>query len=333
MLMVIMWVSATLLLVGPVQAADPKSLLELLSHVPDVPATVQEAGAWYESHPSPTSQYPVLTLIQQKLIAVRAELAASKQASEAIFQSAGEALHTEPQQGQVVHGIDMTRMQKDPAYQKEMEKKIQKMPMQEQMAIMNAMMAPQMKAMQQDMMAGADESAAVQAAVDASRTYQIEGNRWYLGRSGPLQEELNVDQAVGKRPIPAGMPKQAWDDVGCDSACDKQWQAYAEKSWPTLLAHETKRLQARRSVLQRYKSELIARLQDDKLVVAAQFGKGARSQMNRQAIAMHYGGMMSYIQDYADMVERVTQESAEMFHRGPRLNTLSLSHSLMDITR
>lgn len=333
MLMVVMWLSATLLLVGPAQAADPQSLLELLRHVPDLPATVQEAGTWYESAATPGSQYPTLTLIQPKLIAVRAEIEASKQASEAIFQSAGEALSGEPQQGRVVHGIDMTRMQKDSAYQKEMQKKIKTMPMQEQMALMNEMMAPQMEARQQDMMAGTEESPAVEAAVEASRTFQIEGSQWHLGRSGPLQEELNVDQAVGKRPIPAGMPKRVWDDVGCDSVCDKQWTAYAEKAWPISLAHETKRLQARRAVLQRYKSELVERLQDDKLVVATQFGKGARSQMNRQAIVMHYGGMLGYIKDYADMVERATKESAEMFHRGARLNALGLGHSLMVITR
>lgn len=150
MLMVVMWLSATLLLVGPAQAADPQSLLELLRHVPDLPATVQEAGTWYESAATPGSQYPTLTLIQPKLIAVRAEIEASKQASEAIFQSAGEALSGEPQQGRVVHGIDMTRMQKDSAYQKEMQKKIKTMPMQEQMALMNEMMAPQMEATRHD---------------------------------------------------------------------------------------------------------------------------------------------------------------------------------------
>lgn len=334
MLMVLMWLSAALLLVGPAQAADPQSLLELLSHVPDVPATVQEAGAWYKDNRSPSSNLPVLEVIQHKLITVKAEIEASKRASEAIFQSAGDALHGKPQQGRVVHGIDMTRMQNDRAYQKEMEQKIQKMSLQEQMAISREMMAPQMETMQQDMMTGAEESPAVQAAVDASKAFQIEGNRWYLGRSGTLPKELNVDQAVGKRPIPDGMPKRgAWDDVGCDSACGQEWQAYAEKAWPSSLAYETKRLQARRAVLQRYKSEIVERLQDDKLMVAAQFGKGARSQMNRQAIVQHYAGMLEYIQDYANRIESVTKESAEMFHRGARLNALSLSHSLMDNTR
>lgn len=319
--------SGFLFLVGPAQAADPQSLLELLRHVPDLPATVQEAGTWYESTATPGSQYPTLTLIQSKLIAVRAEIEASKQASEAIFQSAGDALSGEqPKQGRVVHGIDMTRMQKDPAYQKEMQKKIKTMPMQEQMALMNEMMAPQMEAMQQDIMAGTEESPAVEAAVEASRTFQMEGSQWHLGRSGQLTEELNVDQAVGKRPIPAGMPNRIMDDVGCDSVCNKQWTTYAEKAWPISLAHETKRLQARRAVLQRYKSELVERLQDDKLVVATQFGKEARSQMNRQAIAVHYRGMLDYIKDYADMVEGATKESAETFHRGPFLNALGLGH-------
>jgi hypothetical protein len=32
--------SGFLFLVGPAQAADPQSLLELLRHVPDLPATV-----------------------------------------------------------------------------------------------------------------------------------------------------------------------------------------------------------------------------------------------------------------------------------------------------
>ena len=96
MFMVVMWLSAVLLLVGPAQAADPKSLLELLSHVPDLPATAQEAGTWYENNPSPSSTLPVLKLIQPKLITVRADIEESKQASEAILNSAGEALSGEP---------------------------------------------------------------------------------------------------------------------------------------------------------------------------------------------------------------------------------------------
>jgi hypothetical protein len=330
MLMVIMSVFAVLLLVGSAQAADPKSLLELLSHVPDPPTTAQEAGSWFAKETSSSSGMTLMKLVQSKLIAVKADIESSKKASETMLNSAGEALSGEPaRQGMENSGIDVARMQKDPAYQREMEKKIQKLPMQEQMALMKQLMAPQMQMMQQDAMAGTQESSAVQAAVEAAKMAQADGNSWYIGRQAEVEKELGeVNQIMGKAPMPGEMPKIPWDEIACNASCDKQWQAYAEKAWPVMLTRETERLQARRAILQRFKSELVERLQDDKLVVAAQFGKGARSQMNRSTIGMHYLTKLDYIRDYADVVERTTKDSAAMVHRGARENILAWSRGL-----
>lgn len=153
-----------LFVLAPVaDAAEPTSLLDLFNRVPDVPANAQEAMKWFDKGGK---------LIHPGMLALKADIDSNRQAGRITAQSAGNASSIAPMmQGMENAGIDVARMQRDPAYQKEIQQRIQQMSSQEQMALMNKMMQPHMQASTQDVKAMAQESPAVQTAAEAARMF------------------------------------------------------------------------------------------------------------------------------------------------------------------
>jgi hypothetical protein len=198
-----------LLIFAPaVEAAEPKSVLDLFNRLPDPPASAQDAAKWFDQNGK---------LIHPGLLALKADIEANKQASEIMAQSAGDAVSMAPTiQGMENVGIDVARMQRDPAYAEEMQQKIQKMSPQEQMAFTKKLMEPQNQAAQKDVQAMAQETPAVQAAVEAAKNWPQQQLARATANAAISRELDQVAQRAAQNPFSVQRPKMDyWGEPLC----------------------------------------------------------------------------------------------------------------------
>jgi len=291
-------------------ASEPKSILELLNRVPAPPASATEAAQWFNKEGR---------LVHQGLLALKADIAANKEGSHAMARAAGDAVSTGPSiQGMEDVGIDVARMQRDPTYAAEIQKKLRTMSPQDQMAFTQKMMQPQRKAQQQDMKQMAQESPPVQAAADTARLFAQKQTAWLTGPHTALGKEfLKVAERAEQKPIVVGKPKIDYDSPGCDHACDKEWTAFGAKLWPLLMARETEILQGRRAILQRYRTGLSEMVKEGQAhLTASRYGAAATSLMNRTAIAGYHEGLLGDISGLIDLTETAAKRAAGIVNSG-----------------
>jgi hypothetical protein len=253
------------------------------------------------------------------MLALKADIDSNRQAGRITAQSAGSAASTAPMiQGMENAGIDVARMQRDPAYQKEMQQRIQQMSPQEQMAFMNKMMQPHMQASTKDVKAMGQESPAIQAAAEAARTFPQRQSAWLTGPRQSFIEDFElVLQRVTQKPFGLEKPKIEYDSIGCDNACLAQWKIYGDKLWPLVLARETDILQGRRAVLQRYKAAASGMIKEgDTHLTASRFGNAAGSQVNRGSIALYHEGLLGEVSGLIDQTEIAAKRARDIVNGG-----------------
>jgi hypothetical protein len=289
-----------------VEAAEPKSVLDLFTRVPDPPSTAQEAAAWFDKDGK---------LIHPGLLALKADLDASSKTIEASGSKAAASSQAAMTKGMESVGIDVARMKSDPAYAKEMQQQIQKMSPQEQMAFMQQMMQPHTQAQQQDTLAMTQESPAAQATVDAAKAWSVQQR---AGAMFTVQNELDrVAQRAGQHPIQIKKPAIEYDSPGCDNPCLAQWKAYGEKVWPLVLDRETEILQGRSAVLQRYRTATIGLMKEGhKHLTGTQYGTGVRSQINRTYVNGYHEGLLDETRRLIDLTESAAKRAADTVNRG-----------------
>ena len=314
---VIVWVLGILLLLStPVTAVEPKSLVDLLNCVPDAPAMAQDAAKWFVAEAGKSGPGK---LTQAELLGLRADLAASKSFSTSLRRTAANTLSEDPtKKGLTEAGIDAARLQQDPAYQAEIQKRMERMSVQEKMAFAQKLMQAQMQTSQQDARAMGEEPSAVKAAAEVATAYTIGYSTWL---TGPLttftQEWEQVAQQFSQKPLAGTKPKMDWDSIGCQATCQKDWQIYENGIWPQALAREAEILQARRAVLQRYRRALKERVQEGaRSLEPAKYGAAAQSQTNRAALATYHEQLLGEIEGYAAMVEQTALRPAALLAQG-----------------
>src|SRR5262245_17355889 len=284
------------------EAADQKSLVDLLNRVPEVPATAAEAAKWFgkEGH-----------LVNAALLALKADLEASKKVVETSSARDGANAQALAIQGMENVGIDVARMQKDPAYAKEMQEKLKKMSPAEQMAFVQKMTQPQRQASMQDVKAMAAETPAVDAAVEAAKGWSEMMHARVNTQIAERSETEKAVQRVAYKPIGIARPKIEFDSPGCDKSCDAQWRAYGEKLWPVVLDREADILQIRRTALQRDRAELLRLMQDgDRLLAPTQYGAGARSQVNRSWLTGYNQSLVGEIDQLIEQTQTAAKRAA-----------------------
>lgn len=300
----------------PAWAAEPKSLVDLLSRVPEIPANAQDAATWFTPEagkPGPGK------LTHPDLLGLRGDLAASKGFSGSLRQMAAKTLSEDPtKKGLNESGIDAARLQRDATYQAELQKKMERMSTQEKMAFAQKLMQAQLQATQQDARAMGLEPAEVEAAAEAATNYTVNYSTWL---TGPLttftQEWEQVAHQLGQKPLVGKKPNRDWDSIGCEATCQKEWQAYAHEIWPQVLSREADILKARRAVLQRYKAAVKERVQEGQLSLApAGYGAAAQSQTNRATLATYHEQLLGDIEGYASLVELTVLRPAMLVAQG-----------------
>ncbi len=230
-------------------AAERKSVLELYQAIPPLPSTAAEAARWVDKGGK---------VIHPPLLALRADIAAHKRSIEPIAmagaqqaQQQGQIVAENMQKGMANVGIDMARMQRDPAYAAQVQEQMKKMSPAEVMAMAQKMNQP----LQQDSRVKNEAAAMVQDPQAAQAAAQA-GGAFSAGQQQRLEAHMarwntseQAVKAINAKPLNPGVakPTQIYDDPACNPACNAAWNAYADRMLPLLVAprHRDTRLAGR----------------------------------------------------------------------------------------
>lgn len=305
------------------QAADaPPSIAALFQRVPDLPATAEEAATWVDK----TGR-----LVHPGLLALKADIAAHQRALEQVqlvtahdHQAQGAVVTENLQKGLADVGIDMARMQRDPAYAKEVQDRMRQMSPQELMAMSQKMNAslnadPRVRNQAQAMV---EDTPVVRAAAEAGRAYTD-------GQLARLQSHQKwwreADEAAAKlrqKPLQVGVakPRMEWENIGCDAGCRAAWDAYASAALPLMIARDTEALRVHRATLQRHRASVAEGLKTaDRHLVAAQYGATSRSQAHRAWIAGYDAAALGEISFLVDRITDSVKSAAVVTHCGKQV--------------
>jgi hypothetical protein len=300
----------------------PPSIAGMFQRVPDLPLTAQEAATWVDKSGQ---------LVHPGLLALKADLAAHQRYIEGLQLKAAEGnvaqgtIATENLvKGMADVGIDMARMQRDPAYAREVQERMKKMSPQELMAMSQKMNQPlnqdpryrnQAKAMVED-------TPANRSAADTGQAYAHGQIARMEAAHAAWRDTEAAAERIRRQPLKAPLPKPAmeWENIGCDAGCRSQWDAYAAKMLPLMIARDTDVLRVQRAAVQRQKALVAADLKTaDRLLVAAQYGAQSVSQANQGSIVAYDGAALAEI---GFLVERITdsvRRAAVVTHCGPQI--------------
>lgn len=312
-----------LLLVGHAADAAPSSIQSLYDRIPEPPASAQEAAQWFDKSQA---------LVHPGLIALRKDIEAHQKAVGEAARPLGEKNLKEAGyqveslgKGMADVGIDMQRMSTDPAYAAQVQERMKKMSPAELIAMSQKMNKPmqqdkrvtnQAKAMVEDP-AAVREAAAAGYAFSSKQVDRIQafGDRW-----SRTEAEVNKISARGLPNVGQKKPTMEYDNIGCDSACDAAWNAYAAKVLPLMIARDTEILKVRGAALKREKAAIAADIRTaDRHLLATQFGAASRSQVNQSRIIGYDGAALGEIILILDRLEQSVRSAAIVTNCGPQV--------------
>ncbi len=294
-----------LALLAPLHAAEPPAPLQrLLTQLPELPATAQEAAAWVDRSTQRPRQ-PQLVAVLEGLAAHRRAVDAMAHADDGRRQAQAGAQMQALGQGMAGIGIDFERMQRDPAYATQVQERLRALPPAQMVALAQQMNQP----LAQDPRHAAEavdtahEPAAVRAAGDAGHAYTLAQPARLQARMAAWSDADQQAVRIARTPIAPRTPRPAiaWDSPACDKPCHARWEAYADEALPLMLARETEALQVRRTALRRLRVELAPAVETgDRQLAAAGYGAAARSQTYQMRIAGYDAALADGIQWLAD---------------------------------
>lgn len=312
-------VCAALLLSCAASAAAelPGSVAALFDRLPDMPETPVEAARWFDRRE---------TLIHPGLLALKSDLRAHQQAvarlRETVAAKSNEQAEVVAQnlsQGLADIGVDMARMQRDPAYAQQVQERMRSMSPQQIIAMSQRMTQPlnQDGRFINEASAKAAEAAPIRAAAEAGQAYQQElGAR--LEALSRIAREADAETAkLRAKPLalPAGRPKIEWENIGCDAGCRAQWDSYANALAPLMIARAGEELRVHRSALRRAREHLAEGVRTaDRHLQASRWGQAARSNDNRQLILGYDDSATGNLPHLIERLETATKDAAAMVH-------------------
>jgi hypothetical protein len=303
--------------------AAPSSIQSLYERIPEPPATAQEAAKWFNK-----SQ----TLVHPGLIALRKDIKAHEQAvgevtrplADKNLKEAGYQVESLGK-GMADVGIDMQRMSSDPAYAAQVQERMKKMSPAELVAMSQKMNKPmqQDKRITNQAKAMVEDPAAVREAADAGYAYtakqmdriQAFGDRW-----NRTEAEVNRISAKGLPNVGQKKPTMEYDNIGCDSACDAAWNAYAAKVLPLMIARDTEILKVRGAALKREKASIAETVRTaDRHLLATQFGAASQSQANQSRIIGYDAAVLGDILLILDRLEESVRSASIVTNCGSQV--------------
>jgi hypothetical protein len=305
---------------GGAWAAPAQGLAELLQRLPEPPATAEEAARWVDK--SGALKHP-------GLLALKADIEAHQRAAEAILEAGVPAQqaqaaqqHADLAKGMAQVGIDMNRMQSDPAYAQAVQARMKSMSPVQLMAMSRAMAQPMNDNPNRRNAAAdmANDAPAVKAAAEAGFAYsQQQVARVQAHHARWQATEADVKSQVFGTPLKVDVPKPRieFDNPGCDKACTAGWDAYAARMVPLMVARDTQALKLRRDALHRERQALAPTVaQADKAIKAAQYGEKALSDAHTHRIVGYDVGMLGEVGLLVTKTEEIARIASRSVHCG-----------------
>lgn len=313
-----------LMLAARAEAAPalPGSVAALFQRIPELPATAEEAATWVDKSGR---------IVHPGLLALKADIAAHQRAMERIqletaeqHQAQGAVMAENLTQGMASVGIDVERMQRDPAYAQQVQDRMRRMSPQELMAMSQKMNAP-LNAdprFQNQAQAMVDDAPAVRAAAEAGRAY-AEGQGARLQSHHRLWGEADEAAArLRQKPLQPGVakPRMEWENIGCDAGCRAAWDAYSNAVLPLMLARDTEALRVHRATLQRHRAAVAEGIKTaDRHLQASQYGAASRSQAHRGWIAGYDGAALGEVSFIVERMADSVRRAAIVAHCGKQI--------------
>jgi hypothetical protein len=314
-----------LLLLSPFAAhADegPGSVLALFLRLPDLPRTAEEAMQWVD----PRGQ-----LIHPGLLALNADIRAHQQAVAAIGQAAGAGHRAQSGRmlddlatGMADSGIDMARLQRDPADALQVQERIIRMSPQEMMAMSQRLSNPlnQDRKLGNEAQAQVNDTPTVQAAAAAGASYRQAAPARMRTCVAQWQEAEAAASTIRLMPQRTTLPKPSpeWENIGSEAACRAPWKAYADTVLPLMIERDTAILRVRTAAWQRQRLAVAEEMKTaDPHLTAARLGAASRRLANQLAI---FGYDESVIGELLQLIDRMTQtvtSAAAVANCGPQI--------------
>lgn len=301
------------------QAQAPDSVAALLKALPELPASAEQAATWVDKSGR---------LVHPALLQLQAAIAQHQQAMQRIAAAQG---RTNVDQGQLVTnnllkgmqdaGIDVQRMQSDPAYAQQVQDRMRRMTPAEQMAMAQRMSQPlnndtrfvnQAAAMEKD-------KPAARAAAEAGMVYAQQQPQRFERHGALWAETENAVQRLRARKLMVDLPKPGteWDNPGCDKRCQAQWDAYAAKMLPLMIERESEILALRRAAVQRQRAAVAPDIATaERHLQATEFSLASTSQVNQDYIVGYDGAVVAEIQSLLDRTVEAVLRAAVLPHCG-----------------
>jgi hypothetical protein len=294
--------------------AGPKSVQQLYDALPQLPPTAPEAAKWVDKRG---------TIIHPALLAVRADIEAHKRAGESVLKAnavsstaRGAAMTEDLAKGMADVGIDMARMQSDPAYAQQVQARMRQMSPAELMAMSQTMNRPltQDRRVTNEAQAMVSDSDAAKAAAEAGEAYGNTQLTRLEAHQARWAESERAVQSLNARPITvaAKKPSMEYDNIGCDAGCVAQWETYAGQMLPLLVARDTEVLVARRAVFDRERADLAAQVKkaNGHLIATQYNGAASRSETNRARIVGYDTQVVGDIELLVNKMEEIVKLAA-----------------------
>ena len=303
------------------QAQPSTTPSQLLQALPEAPTTPEQAAQWLDRQGQVV--HPAQLALQQAIAAHKsaAERVLSSDVAAARIQAGYQVESLAKGMGDV--GIDMQRMQSDPAYAAQVQQRLQRMTPAEQMAFAQRMSAP----MQQDRRitnearSMAEDSPAATAAFEAGQTFaQAQAFNARRTREIKLWQETEAAVAqVNAKKLNAGAPKPAmeYDNIGCLAACQAQWETYAARMLPLMVARETEVLKLRVAAVQKQRTWVASDIKPvDSHMVATAFGEKSTSRVHREQIVAYDISAVGEVQAVSERLLEAVRRAAVVVRCG-----------------
>ncbi len=304
---------------APSPATASASLQRLLNAVPELPASAEQAARWVDK---------AGRIVHPPLLQAQAALQQHVQAMQRVAAALTRAEFEQSQLGaghlaQGLHsvGIDLQRMQTDPAYAQQVQERLRRMTPAEQMDLAQRMAQPQ----NQDprhvnaAQAMAEDKPAARAAAEAGQVFVQQQPQRFERHAALWAETEAAAQRLRERKLTPGLPKPAmeWDNPGCDKPCQALWQAYAAKLLPLMLARENEILALHRSAVNRQRAGVAPDITTaDRHLQATDFSVASTSLVNQRLIVGYDSAAVAEIQALLDRTVEAARRAAVLPHCG-----------------
>ena len=304
-------------------AAQPaSSLTNLLQRFPDLPKTAQEAAGWVDRNG---------TLVAPSLLQLKTDIDAHQHVVETIAHSHDNAQRAQAMaqvedisQGLSNAGIDVQRMQSDPAYAQQMQERMRRMSPQEIMAMSQQIAHPMNrdKRITNQAKAMVEDPASVRSAAEAGFAFSSGQTQRTLAHEAIWREAEAQVARINARPLKVKAPKPVmeWQSPGCEKACVAQWDTYAKQMLPLLLARADEILQVRRNALKRNRALVTADVQKAQAHLSAtRYGAAANSDVNLSRITAYDVAVVGELNQMLDHFNASVKDAALVKHCGRQM--------------